>query len=65
MRPLACKPVSTCLVLPPQEKNQIQRMREMPGIYQKLAQSIAPQVHAPRRAPLSPAPTPSPQPPSP
>ena len=28
----------------PQEKNQIQRMREMPGIYQKLAQSIAPQV---------------------
>ena len=65
VHPLACTPVSTCLVLPPQEKNQIQRMREMPGIYQKLAQSIAPQVHAPRRAPLSPAPTPSPQPPSP
>ena len=50
--------MSTCLVLPPQEKNQIQRMREMPGIYQKLAQSIAPQVHAPR----PPQPGPHPQP---
>ena len=62
MHPLACNPVSTCPILPPQEKNQIQRMREMPGIYQKLAQSIAPQVHAPRRAPPPPAPAPGPRP---
>ena len=29
----------------PQEKNQIQRMKETPGIYQKLATSLAPQVY--------------------
>jgi len=62
MHPLACNPVPTCPALPPQEKNQIQRMREMPGIYSKLAQSIAPQVHAPHRAPLAPASTPGPSP---